>query len=396
MVSAGKNKLASAFYEMRGYIVVILVFTALSMAVPLRAVTLNPGALPAALQIPNSLENFVAGVWSQFSVLLDAGIGDAKDAIVPLKRYFSHFGYLNLSGTNATEIFDTDLLSAVKLYQQSFRLEVSGKLDLKTLTKIMTPRCGREDVADGVPLMLQTTSVSHMASGYHSVGHYSFFPSHPTWPSSQRNLTYAFSPFNETGRMSLEERKLAFSNAFNQWAAVIPMNFTEIDDYEIADVKIEFVSYSHGDGEPFDGVLGVLAHAFSPTDGRFHLDDSEYWKSLASKSMTELQDIDLQSVVTHEIGHLIGLAHSPVEDAIMYPSIAPGQTKLQLQLDDIQGAQALYGVNPNYKPDNSMAHTSSVVERHCWALKVNIRMPLCHNWFHVSTYISIYLMFLYF
>ncbi|MCO5602709.1 hypothetical protein L7F22_056846 [Adiantum nelumboides] len=302
-----------------------------------------------ALEIPTSLDGFVAGVWSQFSVLLNAGEGDVRDAIIPLKRYFAQFGYLNVTG-NATDVFDTDLVNAVKLYQESFGLDVSGKLDLKTLLKIMTPRCGREDVADGIPLMLQSTPA---AMNSHIVGHYSFFPSQPKWPSSQSNLTYAFSSLNETDRLSSAERRSIFASAFNAWAAVIPINFTEIDSFDDADITIEFVSFTHGDDEPFDGILGVLAHAFSPTDGRFHLDESEYWQDLSSKSSLEIQDIDLQSVVVHEIGHLLGLAHTPVEDAIMYPSIAPGQVKLQLQADDIQGAQALYGANPNYKADST-------------------------------------------
>lgn len=311
-------------------------------------------SLPGALQIPSSLDGFVAGVWEKFSSLLDAGVGDSRDAIIPLKQYFEQFGYLNLTGRNVTDLFDTDLLNAVKLYQESFSLTVSGKLDLQTLLKIMTPRCGREDVVDGIPLMLQSTPAANTTMHAHIVGHYAFFPSQPKWPSTRRNLTYAFSSFNETDRLSADERRQAFRNAFSEWAAVIPINFTEIAEFDEADITIEFVSLAHGDGEPFDGVLGVLAHAFSPTDGRFHLDDAEYWQSLTIRNSQEPQDIDLQSVVTHEIGHLIGLAHSPVEDAIMYPSIAPGQVKLQLQLDDIAGAQALYGANPDYNPDSPL------------------------------------------
>ncbi|KAI5083771.1 hypothetical protein GOP47_0003514 [Adiantum capillus-veneris] len=310
-----------------------------------------------ALDIPTSLDGFVAGVWSQLGILLNAGKGDLLEAIIPLKYYFAQFGYLNVTGQLVTNLFDTDLLNAVKLYQESFGLDVTGKLDLKTLLKIMTPRCGREDVADGIPLMLQSTPAAHAIMNPHIVGHYSFFPSQPKWPSSRQNLTYAFSSLNDTDRLSSTERRTVFASAFSAWAAVIPINFTEIESFDDADITIEFVSFSHGDEEPFDGILGVLAHAFSPTDGRFHLDDSEYWQDLSARSSAEPQDIDLQSVVIHEIGHLLGLAHSPVEDAIMYPSIAPGQVKLQLQADDIQGAQALYGVNPNYKADSATPGT---------------------------------------
>lgn len=319
-----------------------------------------PLSVPGSLQIPASLDGIVAGVWQEFTSLFDAGIGDARDAIIPLKKYFGQFGYLNLTGQNVTDLFDTDLLGAVKLYQESFNLTVSGKLDLKTLAKIMTPRCGREDVVDGIPLMLQSTPAT--SATLHAVGHYAFFPSQPSWPSTRRNLTYAFSSSNETDRVDTDQRQKAFADAFSEWAAVVPINFTEISSFDDADIKIEFVSFSHGDGEPFDGVLGVLAHAFSPTDGRFHLDDSEYWRLLSTSSSEEPQDIDLQSVVTHEIGHLIGLAHTAVADAIMYPSIAPGQVKLKLQQDDIQGAQVLYGANPDYKAGTPLPGVANTLE----------------------------------
>ncbi|KAI5077845.1 hypothetical protein GOP47_0007669 [Adiantum capillus-veneris] len=323
----------------------------------------RPLPFPSILdKLPPALHQYTAGVWGHFKSLLNAGLGDSRGSLAPLKRYFAHFGYLNLSSsTNVTALFDDSTLAALRLYQQSFNLPISGKLDMPTLLKIMTPRCGREDVANGVPLMLQQPPSSphsdHPMAFFSTVGHYSFFPSTPSWPSTKRNLTYAFNSMNETQRLSPEQRRQAFANAFSEWAAVVPMNFTEITNYEAADIKIEFVSFDHGDEEPFDGVLGILAHAFSPTDGRFHLDNSEFWFSASAaagdNNMTA-QEVDLQSVVTHEIGHLIGLAHSPEENAIMYPSLGPRQVKLQLQPDDIQGAQALYGANPNFNPNTPL------------------------------------------
>lgn len=50
--------------------------------------------------------------------------------------------------------------------------------------------------------------------------------------------------------------------------------------------------------------------------------------------------IDIQRVALHELGHLIGLAHSSVSGAIMYPSI---NNSYLLTADDISGIQALYG-----------------------------------------------------
>lgn len=142
--------------------------------------------------------------------------------------------------------------------------------------------------------------------------------------------------------------KEVFRRSFSRWASVIPVSFTESSDYMFADIRIGFYSGSHGDGEPFDGVLGVLAHAFSPESGRLHLDKAETWSVDFKKDKSSIA-IDLESVVTHEIGHVLGLAHSRVKDSVMYPSISPRIKKVDLREDDVRGVQALYGSNPNFR-----------------------------------------------
>jgi hypothetical protein len=53
---------------------------------------------------------------------------------------------------------------------------------------------------------------------------------------------------------------------------------------------------------------------------------------------------DLQTVATHEIGHMIGLDHSGLANAVMFPygDNGVGGTKHQLSLDDSIGSSALY------------------------------------------------------
>lgn len=58
--------------------------------------------------------------------------------------------------------------------------------------------------------------------------------------------------------------------------------------------------------------------------------------------------MDLESVVVHEIGHLLGLGHSSVEEAVMFPTISSRKKKVVLARDDIEGIQFLYGSNPNF------------------------------------------------
>ena len=113
--------------------------------------------------------------------------------------------------------------------------------------------------------------------------------------------------------------------------------FEEAQNVASADIKIGFFSRGHGDNAPFDGAGGVLAHAFAPTRGWFHYDADENWAINPTANA-----FDVESVAVHEIGHLLGLGHSQDRNAIMFPSIGPGQKKVNLGQDDINGIRALY------------------------------------------------------
>ena len=54
-------------------------------------------------------------------------------------------------------------------------------------------------------------------------------------------------------------------------------------------------------------------------------------------------NVDLQSVVTHEFGHALGLNHSTNSGAVMYASYTAGTLKRSLTADDIAGLTAIYG-----------------------------------------------------
>ncbi|XP_020578539.1 metalloendoproteinase 2-MMP-like [Phalaenopsis equestris] len=279
--------------------------------------------------------SFPSNPWSFFQNLTGCNPGDYNPLLPNLKSYLHRFGYLPSPPSNFSDLFDSDLSAALLSYQHNLGLPPTGSLDTETLSLLSLPRCGLPDITPNSTLR-----------GRHL---YSYFAGTPSWPSDKRTLTYTFTT---TSSVSIDKPTLqaVFARAFARWSNATTLNFTEISppDSDNADITIGFYGGDHGDGEAFDGVLGTLAHAFSPTDGRFHLDAAEHW--VARGDVTASEDgyaVDLESVAVHEIGHLLGLGHSSVAEAVMYPSLKTRTRKVELMGDDVKGIQGLYGGNPN-------------------------------------------------
>ena len=148
----------------------------------------------------------------------------------------------------------------------------------------------------------------------------------------------------------------AIRQAFQLWACVTPLVFSEVSSGCSPDIVIRWASGDHGDGLPFDGPSSPfsghdLAHAFFPPPnggsiaGDIHFDDAENWTLTRSTSGQPGQSFDLVTVAAHEIGHSLGLDHSSDPTALMY-ACYKGSHRF-LNADDIEGIQTIYGVNVN-------------------------------------------------
>ena len=155
---------------------------------------------------------------------------------------------------------------------------------------------------------------------------------------NKTTLTYYI--YNSSSHLTAAQRESAIQAAFKLWSDNSVLNFIQVSTPNQADLKLKWAAGNHGDGHPFDGNVGVLAHAFSPPPaggsyaGELHFDDDENWSIDGS-------GIDLVTVAAHEIGHLLGISHSDDMSALMFPFYSG--INRNLNMDDRLAIWDLYG-----------------------------------------------------
>jgi len=243
-------------------------------------------------------------------------------------NYMANLGYYKFPKANAA-LLDTEkaIKNAITDMQRFAGIPVSGILDEATRKLMETPRCGMKDV-----------SRNHI--GVKRKRRYTLQGS--KW--FKEDLTWKLVNDNNDG-LTREQVEDAMTQAFEKWHKITNLNFRKLDykNPATADIVVSFGTRNHGDHFPFDGPGGTLAHAFYPHNnqglsGDVHFDDDEVYTIGSSTGKSLLW------VAVHEIGHSIGLEHSNIKEAVMYPWYrGNGGKDFDLNEDDIVGAQHIYG-----------------------------------------------------
>jgi hypothetical protein len=169
-------------------------------------------------------------------------------------------------------------------------------------------------------------------------------------------------PYRLTTRASNQITKAVLSetlaSAFATWTAPNAHCTPGISGIELAPTDRETIA-SYARGQRGDNIVGFVTPwphgpsetlalttlTFDATSGEIFDADLEINDDVAWSTTDPVppEGFDLQSALTHEVGHLLGLAHSVEPDAAMFASYEPGSSSQRaLDDDDARGICAAY------------------------------------------------------
>ena len=278
---------------------------------------------------------------------IELTLGSQGDEVRAVHEYLTQFGYFPSDRISAlhsqwrpvvaeapadAEFFDEQTAAAIVRLQTNAGLPPTGNVDEATLSLMRKARCGfpdgdfsRSDAANG--------KVDKFDHG--RIGNWGW--DDPS-PISYRVDSAAGLVDSAGNAISAAAVTAAVKSMLDLWAQVT--NVTAAGAASLPGDPVEMAITS-------GNTPGLLAQASYPDDGGndvggdITLGTSPKWSNDGTPTATET---DLRTVLLHEIGHAIGLAHSSFLDATMEPFTSIGAAGLDrtLAVDDKVSASYLY------------------------------------------------------
>jgi len=265
--------------------------------------------------------------------LSELTLGSTGRQVIALHGYFCRYGYfpnaslqwsypawqpLVSSSPSEQSTFDSNTKAAVLAFQQNAGLKPTGIIDSATWAALRHARCG---VPDGI--VARDRSVGTYTSNTGSWDH--------------NTLTWRLVNTDTDAPNRRAEIENLIAAAFAPWDAVSGFTFNKVTSG--ADIEITFVHPPNG-----SAWSGQTAQISQGAD--VFLNGDRNWS--IGVSPTPADAMDMRSVLMHELGHAVGLAHTPYSDAIMYPFYDFGQApKTTPSLDD---TTAMLAINVAFTP----------------------------------------------
>ena len=184
------------------------------------------------------------------------------------------------------------------------------------------------------------------------------------WADSFMPIKWRMNPTIGSNVTGNREQADVFRNSFQQWADVTTSDLTLIQDpatdpsvkpgLDLVNlittnvITSEFnstalgltsaFSFTSTGTDPNTGTVIEFPGQIIDADIMFNPDES-----FSLSTTTPTDTFDLESVATHEVGHLLGLDHSNILSSAMYPRLLDGVSfHRNIQLDDRIGLSSIY------------------------------------------------------
>jgi hypothetical protein len=253
-------------------------------------------------------------------------------AAMLLVKYLEQFGYLQPQDDLISE---EGLSQGLSLFREVNGLGQEGHS--KVLEMIKSPRCGCDDFA---LLDLRELGPGAGVAAADAVG-----ASRCRWSKTTLAVRVGSLPTNRFGALSDERIHREIERAFDVWTVEDLITFRFVVDEAEADIQVDWVSASRIRALVGDivGVSefppGCRSSQSQTLPRRITLDDSEHqWSTVDS-----VTTLDIQSVLVHEIGHVLGFEHSGNQTAVMHSNLGFHHS---LEAEDRDRLRAKYGTQP--------------------------------------------------